>query len=478
MKPPAGIVWNGAMPDPRKPGVLVVDDELNQRTALASMLEAWGYTPATAADGAEALEILRDFPASAIITDLMMPGIDGAELLRRLRQQGGAPPAIVLTAFGNIETAIRMVHDLGAFWFLEKPLQTGALRLLLERAVAQRRLAEYSESLERQLSSRGMLGDLVGHSPQMQEIFSLIRQVAPTSATVLITGESGTGKELAARALHHLSPRRDAPFVAINCAAMPETLIESELFGHEKGAFTGAIERRRGCFELAHSGTLLLDEIGEMPLSTQAKLLRVLEERRVRRLGGPREMEIDVRVLAASNRRLEDEVRAGRFREDLYFRLQVFEIRMPPLRERPQDIPPLCEAIIADLNRRHQCRVEGLSPAALDALRACPWPGNVRELRNALERAVILAGSGLLEPRHFLSLAARQPAPRNAQPAPQPNEIRIPVGATIGEAERALIEATLRHTNNNRTRAAAILGISQKTLFNKLREYGAAQPGE
>lgn len=460
------------MAHPAKPGVLVVDDELNQRTALASMLEAWGYATATAGDGAQALEILRDFPAAVIITDLMMPGMDGAELLRRLRDQGNAPPAIVLTAFGNIETAIRMVHDLGAFWFLEKPLQTGALRLLLERAVAQRRLAEYSESLERQLSSRGILDDLVGNSPQMQEIFSLIRQVAPTSATVLITGESGTGKELAARALHRLSPRRGNPFVAINCAAMPETLIESELFGHEKGAFTGAVERRRGCFELAHTGTLLLDEIGEMPLGTQAKLLRVLEERRVRRLGGVREIEVDVRLLAASNRRLEEEVRAGRFREDLYFRLQVFEIRMPPLRARLDDLPLLCESIIADLNQRHQCSVEGLSPAALQALRAQPWPGNVRELRNALERAVILAGSGLLEPRHFLFLSPQQRPAAPDSTAAERNEVRIPVGATIDQAERALIEATLRHTGNNRTRAAAILGISQKTLFNKLREYG------
>lgn len=464
------------MPEANRPGVLVVDDELNQRSALASMLEAWGYRTETAADGREALEKLREFDAAAIVTDLMMPGMDGAELLRRLRELGNAPPAIVLTAFGNIETAIRMVHDLGAFWFLEKPLQTGALRLLLERAVAQRRLAEYSERLERQLSSQGVLGDLVGASPPMREIFSLIRQVAPTSATVLITGESGTGKELAARALHQLSPRRDGPFVAINCAAMPETLIESELFGHEKGAFTGALERRRGCFELAHGGTLLLDEIGEMPLATQAKLLRVLEERRVRRLGGAREIDVDVRVIAASNRRLDDEVRAGRFREDLYFRLHVFEIRMPPLRERLADLPLLCEAMIAELNQRHQCRVTGVSPDALEWLRQQSWPGNVRQLRNALERAVILAGSGPLGRQHFGS-SAFSPSKLDAAAAAG-NEIRLPIGTTVDEAERALIEATLRYTNNNRTRAAAILGISQKTLFNKLREYGAEQAGE
>jgi len=465
------------IPDAQKPGVLVVDDELNQRSALAAMLEAWGYRAETAADGAEALEKLREFDAAAIVTDLMMPGMDGAELLKRLREQGNAPPAIVLTAFGNMETAIRMVHDLGAFWFLEKPLQTGALRLLLERAVAQRRLAEYSERLERQLSSQGVLGELVGASAPMREIFSLIRQVAPTTATVLITGESGTGKELAARALHQLSPRRDGPFVAVNCAAMPETLIESELFGHEKGAFTGAVERRRGCFELAHGGTLLLDEIGEMPLATQAKLLRVLEERRVRRLGGSKEIEVDVRVLGASNRRLEEEVRAGRFREDLYFRLHVFEIRMPPLRERLEDLPLLCEAMIRELNQRHQCQVAGVSPEALALLRQQSWPGNVRELRNALERAVILAGSGMLGRQHFAGLApaAREPAGSAAQ---APDEIRLRVGTTVDEAERALIEATLRYTGNNRTRAAAILGISQKTLFNKLREYGSQAAGE
>ena len=465
------------IPDAQKPGVLVVDDELNQRSALAAMLEAWGYRAETAADGAEALDKLREFDAAAIVTDLMMPGMDGAELLKRLREQGNAPPAIVLTAFGNMETAIRMVHDLGAFWFLEKPLQTGALRLLLERAVAQRRLAEYSERLERQLSSQGVLGELVGASAPMREIFSLIRQVAPTTATVLITGESGTGKELAARALHQLSPRRDGPFVAVNCAAMPETLIESELFGHEKGAFTGAVERRRGCFELAHGGTLLLDEIGEMPLATQAKLLRVLEERRVRRLGGSKEIEVDVRVLGASNRRLEEEVRAGRFREDLYFRLHVFEIRMPPLCERLEDLPLLCEAMIRELNQRHQCQVAGVSPEALALLRQQSWPGNVRELRNALERAVILAGSGMLGRQHFAGLApaAREPA---GSAAPAPDEIRLRIGTTVDEAERALIEATLRYTGNNRTRAAAILGISQKTLFNKLREYGSQAAGE
>jgi DNA-binding NtrC family response regulator len=312
----------------------------------------------------------------------------------------------------------------------------------------------------------------------MQEIFSLIRQVAPTSATVLITGESGTGKELAARAIHALSPRRGGAFVAINCAALPETLIESELFGHEKGAFTGAIERRRGCFELAGGGTLLLDEIGEMPLATQSKLLRVLEERRVRRLGSPRESEVDVRLLAASNRNLPEEVRQGRFREDLFFRLNVFQITMPPLRRKPEDIPILCQSMIEDMNRRHQCGVSGISPQALEKLAAHSWPGNVRELRNVIERAVILCGSGQIEAVHLSGLAGSTPPPSAASAPGNPAALTLPVGTTVAEAERALIEITLQHTNNNRTRAAAILGISQKTLFNKLREYGSQDGGE
>ncbi|MBI5083973.1 MAG: sigma-54-dependent Fis family transcriptional regulator [Acidobacteria bacterium] len=465
--------------DAPKYKVLVVDDEANQRTALASMVAGWGYETSAAADGGEALERLKDFEASVIVTDLMMPGMDGSELLRRLGEQPNRPPAIVLTAFGSLETAVALVHDLGAFWFLEKPLQPGALRLLLERAVAQRSLQQYSETLERRLSEEGVLGELVGNSPQMQAVYSLIRQVAPTRATVLISGESGTGKELAARAIHGLSPRRDASFVAINCAALPESLIESELFGHERGAFTGAVERRRGCFELADAGTLLLDEIGEMPAVTQAKLLRVLEERKVRRLGAPKEIAVDVRVLAATNRDLRAEVKGGRFREDLFFRLNVFQVQLPPLRERRADIRPLSESMTKDLNSRHQCRVNGVEPAAMEWLERQEWPGNARELRNVLERAVIIAGEGPLRLEHFRGAPA-QTAPAQADPADGDGtgDVRLRIGATIDEAERALIEATMRHTSNNRTRAAAILGISQKTLFNKLRDYGAADAGE
>jgi DNA-binding NtrC family response regulator len=394
--------------------------------------------------------------------------------VKRLKEQGGGPPAIVQTAFGNLETAVATIHDLGAFWFLEKPVQSQALRLLIERAGAQGRLAEHAERLERQLSYSGVLGEMVGASRKMQEVFALVQQVAPSRAAVLLTGESGTGKELAARAIHALSPRRSAPFVAINCAALPDTLIESELFGHEKGAFTGAVERRAGCFELAQNGTVLLDEIGDMPIGTQAKLLRVLEDGRVRRLGGKAEIQLDVRVIASTNAPLEGSIREGRFREDLYYRLNVFPIPLPPLRERREDISVLVSALLQDMNRKHGTKVTDAGPEFLERLAAYSWPGNVRELRNVLERAAILAGEGTLKPEHLppgLGGTAG-PAPVSAA-ASDENELRVPVGSTIEQAERALIELTLEYTKNNKTRAAEILGISQKTLFNKLKEYGA-----
>ncbi len=455
--------------------VLIVDDEQSQREGLASMVSSWNFEVETASDGQEALDKLNEGTVQVLVTDLMMPRMDGFELLKRLTSQGNMPPAIVLTAFGNIETAIATIHDLGAFWFLEKPIQPSALRILLERAASQSRLAEEAERLQRQLSYQGVLVDLVGASPAMQQVFSLTRQVAPSKAAVLITGESGTGKELVARALHHLSPRRNGPFVAINCAAMPETLMESELFGHEKGAFTGAVERRAGCFELAQHGTLLLDELAEMPVSTQAKLLRVLEDSRVRRLGGKQEIVVDVRVIAATNKVLEEALRKGELREDLYYRLNVFQIELPPLRQRDGDIPLLCEALIRNLNKKHGCRVTEVSPDLMDQLKRYSWPGNVRELRNVMERAVIIAGEGQLTTNHLprdfgLSLGNR-PVIENKEL----DAVRLPVGTTVGEAEKALIQLTLQHTKNNKTRAAEILGISLKTLFNKLKEYGSAE---
>ena len=456
--------------------VLVVDDEESQRTALASMIALWGYTVETAADGHEALEKLASFDAHVLITDLMMPRMDGQELLKRLKAQGGGPPAIVQTAFGNLETAVATIHDLGAFWFLEKPVQSQALRMLLERAAAQGRLAEHAERLERQLSYRGVLGEMAGSSPKMQEVFALIRQVAPSRAAVLISGESGTGKELAARAIHALSPRRHAGFVAINCAAMPDTLMESELFGNEKGAFTGAVERRAGCFELAQNGTVLLDEIGDMPVGTQAKLLRVLEDGRVRRLGGKAEIQLDVRVIASTNAPLESAIREGKFREDLFYRLNVFPIPLPALRDHKEDLPVLAAALLEDLNRKHATKATDIAPDVLDRFAAHSWPGNVRELRNVLERAVILAGEGTIQSGHLPPGFGGVPEPPAWTPADD-GALRIPVGYTIEQTERALIELTLEHTKHNKTRAAEILGISQKTLFNKLKEYGAQGAG-
>jgi len=474
--------------------VLIVDDEVSQRSGLAAMVSAWGMTPETAADGHEALARLANFPADVIVTDLNMPGLDGFGFMQRLRDSGDMPPTIVLTAYGSVENAIKTVHELGAYWFLEKPIQPASLELLLRRAGNHAGLRAEKRALERQLSYKGSLGELVGTSGRMQEIFALLQQAGPSKACVLITGESGTGKELVARTLHMLSPRRQGPFVAINCAALPETLIESELFGHEKGSFTGASERRAGCFEVAQHGSLLLDEIGEMPMQTQAKLLRILEDSKVRRLGGKTEFEVDVRVVAATNKIPEEAVRGGHLREDLYYRLNVFHIHLPPLRERKEDVAPIAETLVSDLNRKHDCRVTELGPSVIEALQRHNWPGNVRELRNVLERAVILAGEGTIELKHLPNFLQAQPAPAfaaaaagsaaaapaqqkdgTAPPAEGPDEIRFQIGTTVEEAEKGLILRTLEHTRNNKTRAAEILGISLKTLHNKLKEYGTKE---
>jgi DNA-binding NtrC family response regulator len=475
--------------------VLIVDDESSQRTGLAGMVKAWGMQAETASDGREALEKLANFSADVIVTDMNMPGMDGFGLLKALRESGEMPPVIVLTAFGNVETAVRTVHELGAFWYVEKPIQPNVLQVLLRRAGTQTGLRNEKRVLERQLQYKGAMGELVGGSARMQEIFSLLQQAAPSRACVLISGESGTGKELVARTIHALSPRRNGPFVAINCAALPETLIESELFGHEKGSFTGASERRAGCFELAQHGTILLDEIGEMPMGTQAKLLRILEDSRVRRLGGKTEFEVDVRVVAATNKVPDEAVRGGFLREDLYYRLNVFHVHMPPLRERREDIPFIAESLIADMNRKHDKKVADLSPEVMESLARHDWPGNVRELRNALERAVIVAGEGTIEIRHLPVNLQSKPLTQAAvagagagggstvaasvpeHSGADSDSVNMPIGTTVEEAEKSLILRTLEHTRNNKTRAAEILGISLKTLHNKLKEYGARDAG-
>jgi DNA-binding NtrC family response regulator len=475
--------------------ILIVDDESSQRTGLAGMVKAWGMRAETATDGEDALAKLDSFSPDVIVTDLNMPRMDGYELMRTLRESGEPTPIVVVTAFGNVDTAVRTVHEMGAYWFLEKPVQPNVMQVLLRRAALHKGLSTEKRTLERTLQYKGALGEMVGQSPRMQEIFALLQQAGPSKACVLISGESGTGKEVVARTLHLLSARRQGPFVAINCAALPETLIESELFGHEKGSFTGASERRQGCFEVAQEGTLLLDEIGEMPLQTQAKLLRVLEDSKVRRLGGKTEFEVDVRVVAATNKIPDEAVKGGHLREDLFYRLNVFHVHLPPLRERKEDIPAIADALLADMNRKHESRVIDFAPEVMEALIRQDWPGNIRELRNAVERAVVLTREGTVQmralPIHLqsdkplamgvgygegetaLPTAPTTPAP--AIPAVPENSINVPIGTTVGEAEKGLILRTLEHTNNNKTKAAEILGISLKTLHNKLKEYGARE---
>jgi DNA-binding NtrC family response regulator len=444
--------------------VLVVDDEIHERQGLVDLLGLWGYEAGTAASGQEALDKIAGFNPQVIVSDLRMPGLDGIGLLRQLHEARPDISFIILTGQGTIEEAVEATK-LGAFNFLEKPVDPKRLRIELRNCLAGQESERQLEVAHRRLREAGILGQLVGRSKKIQEIMSLIQQVAPSRASVLITGESGTGKELAARTIHELSPRKSRPFVAVNCAAIPETLMESEIFGHEKGAFTGAVERRVGCFELADGGTLLLDEIGEMPVATQAKLLRVLEDSKVRRLGSKSEISVDVRVLASTNKIPEDAVAKGLLRSDLYFRLNVVQILMPALHERPEDLDLLVPALLEDLNRKHGCSVRGVEDEVLKAFRSYSWPGNVRELRNVLERAVVTCSGELIDKKNL--------APDFGRPSPvgADDGLHLRPGLTVSEAERRLIVETLSFTQNNKTRAAEMLGISLKTLHNKLKEY-------
>jgi DNA-binding NtrC family response regulator len=474
--------------------VLIVEDELHARTGLTELIASWGYRAEGAADGVEALERVQRWSPQIVVTDLKMPRMDGMELLNRLTEQDLPISIIMLTAQGSIESAVEAMR-LGAFDYLPKPVDPVRLKTILQQAERKIGAEAELEVSRRQVRSTGEMGSLVGRSSRMQEIFQLIQRIAPSNVSVLVTGESGTGKELVARALHSMSGRRSKPFVAVNCAAIPETLIESEIFGHERGAFTGAQERRAGCFELAEEGTLLLDEIGEMPMATQTKLLRVLEDRKLRRLGSKTETDVDVRVVAATNKHPEEAVARGELRGDLFYRLNVFTIHMPALREHKEDIEAIAQRLIDDMNVRHDCTVTGVSDALLHRLNVYDWPGNVRELRNVIERATILAGSGLLGVEHLpprfgetVTGSASTPAggvrmPGAPAPATYPSAqrlmdeertVHVAVGTTVDEAERQLILKTLHSTHNNKTRAAEILGISSKTLQNKLKEYSAA----
>jgi DNA-binding NtrC family response regulator len=453
---------------PAVPGrILIVDDDVRQRTALTAMLSESDFETQTAADGQEALDRLTSFDADVIVADLIMPRMDGFELLRHLKERGDLTPAIALTGFGSMEKALSAVHDLKAFWFLEKPVEPRAFKILLDRAIRYKRSLQKADELKRDLSLHGVLGDMVGTSPAMQQVFSLIRQVAPTTAPVLIFGESGTGKELVAREIHKCSPRCDGPFVAINAAALPETLVESELFGHEKGAFTGAMERSAGCFEQAHGGTLLLDEISEMPPATQPKLLRVLEDLRVRRLGGKHEIAVDARVLAATSHQP-----GSRLREELFYRLSVFQIEVPPLRDHKEDIPAIAEVMLRNLNKKHATRVSGVDAEVLDLLCRYDWPGNVRELRNVLERGAIMAGEGLIRLTHLPSpVFAANPGSHFAPGSASEGPVMLQPGQPLTKLEDAYIKLTLEHVRGNRKLAAGMLGISLRTLQNRIAAF-------
>jgi DNA-binding NtrC family response regulator len=452
--------------------VLIVEDEENERTGLAELISSWGYVAETARDGQDGYEKVSSWSPHIVITDLKMPRLTGLELLEKISSDSQSMAVIVVTAQGSIDSAVQAMR-IGAYDYITKPIDTSRLRTILQNASALLGARVELEATRRKLRDAGSLGSLIGPSKKMQEIFRLIEMVAPSTASVLITGASGTGKELVARTIHELSPRRLRPFVAINCAAIPETLIESEIFGHEKGAFTGALERRTGCFELAEGGTLLLDEIGEMPIATQAKLLRVLEDRKLRRLGSKTETTVDVRVLAATNKVPDEAVARGELRNDLYYRLNVFNIHMPVLREHREDIQDLVQTLLADMSAKHNRRVATVSEAVLNAFRNYAWPGNVRELRNTLERAVIVCEGPVIETKHLPPGFGHSPIRVSVDDV---DSIRVGVGTTVGEAERLLILKTLESTNNNKTRAAEILGISLKTLHNKLKEYGSSGP--
>jgi len=443
--------------------VLIVEDEPAARLGLEQLVKSWGFVADSASDGEEALEKVTSFRPAIVITDLIMPRMDGLALLRALQQQGADTTTLLLTAQGTVETAVEAMKE-GAYDYLTKPVDIQRLKILLDKIVERLETMREVKALRRQLREHGAFGSLIGNSPEMRKIYQVVELAAPTGASVLITGESGTGKELVAQTIHQLSPRATFPFVAINCAAIPETLLESEIFGHEKGAFTGAADRRQGCFELADRGTLFLDEIGEMTPATQVKLLRVLQERSFRRLGGRTEQSVDVRVIAATNIDPAEAVKSGKLREDLYYRLNVFSFRLPTLRERREDLPLLVQAFINEFNTRNQKSIAGVDQQAMRTLEQYAWPGNVRELRNVIERATILAAGPFIEQKHLPPVLADEPPP------PVQPQVALAPGITVEEAERRLIMMTLEHTRDNKTRAAEILGISLKTLHNKLNK--------
>ena len=487
-----------------RPRILVVDDEPNLRKVLGALLEQAGYEVHAEPDGAAALARVRALPPGtfdSVVSDLRMPNMDGMTLLRHLNREHPSLPVVILTAHGSVDTAVEAVKA-GAFDFLEKPFDKEQIDQVLSKAVAQAKRAGPSVSVpppseaghddaSESAADRRVFDEIgmVGESPAIRKVREMIGTVAATPSTVLITGESGTGKELVAQALHHGSKRSEAPFIRINCAAIPAGLVESELFGHERGAFTGAVSSRAGRFELADGGTLFLDEVSEIPLEIQVKLLRAIQESEFERVGSPKTQRVDVRLIAATNRDLELEIREKRFREDLFYRLNVVPVHLPPLRERPEDIGPLVGHFVARANERLGKSVRGFTPDALATLKAYPWPGNIRELENLVERMVLFAPSdeiGIEELPETFTRANHEDAEHDAESSPSPGEqhyIRLPLtslGLDLKEAvktgsrlvEEALIREALAQTDSNVTRSARLLGISRRSLQSKMKELG------
>lgn len=442
-----------------KPTILIVDDEKNTREGLKRGIQHNRYNLLLAEDAKEALEIFSTEKIDLMLTDLKMPGMDGIELMHKVKEISPNTLTIVLTAYGSIEAAVSAMKQ-GAYDFVTKPINLDEIDILIRRALSSRKIEQENVSLRQQLDKRYGFEQIIGNAPQMKQIFEMIKQVAPTKATVLITGESGTGKELIASAIHTHSLRKDAPFIDVHCAALAETLLESELFGHERGAFTGAVQLKPGRFEIADGGTLFLDEISEINLAVQVKLLRVLETQKFQRVGGTKNIKVDIRLIAATNTSLEQKIKEGKFREDLYYRLNVVSIKVPPLRERKEDIPLLFAAFLKEFDKEHKRQIKGVRPDALQKLVDYSWPGNVRELRNLVESIVILTQK---------SEITMDDLPQHIKDGVAPTVLKE--AGNIRDAEKMLIQEALRKTNDNKTRAAQLIGISRRTLHRKLKEY-------
>ncbi|PJB44825.1 MAG: two-component system response regulator [Deltaproteobacteria bacterium CG_4_9_14_3_um_filter_44_9] len=445
-----------------KKTILVVDDEESHRMMLGAHLKDEGFEMVEASDGQEAVDKVSERFFDLVLMDIRMPNMDGMEALKQIRQINPTIPVLIMTAYGSINSAVQALKS-GAEDYLTKPLDMDELIIKVNKVLHYRQLEEENLLNRERLGTRFDFSSIIGNSPKMKELFETLSMVTPTDATVLLLGESGTGKEIVANSIHQNSPRRENPYIKVNCAALPETLLESELFGHEKGAFTGAIYKKRGRFELADGGTIFLDEIGEMSIPTQTKILRVLQEREFEAVGGTRTIQVNVRIITATNKDLEEEVNKRKFREDLYYRLNVVPITVPPLRDRKEDIPILAEYFLCKYNEKNKRSIKGFEPGVIDALIRYTWPGNVRELENIVERTVIMCRG------EMISLNDLPSAIGGSKQEEEQSEIIM--GHTLRDTEREVIRRTLEKTGGNRTRAATILGITRKTLQNKIKEY-------